>query len=288
MMRKFRLPFILSAMLIVVVACTIIFPNDQVQGSGEIIRQEYTLEAFDRVNLQGFGDVTITIGESQSVWIETDDNLLQYIETRLENETLILGVKQGAPRSLLPTESIRFEVITRNLESVSLSGSGLMEVNTIQGKDFEVNLSGNGDIQLVRVDTERLDLLLSGSGKIDLENTTTLVTNIENSGTGLVEVGTLTSDLLAVLISGSGDCQIGIGEVDRQKIEISGLGSLDSSNLKSNQTDAQISGAGSATVWVESLLDVVISGAGDVKYFGSPQVTVDNSGVGNVESLGPK
>jgi hypothetical protein len=282
-------PFIaLLLLLISQVACTIAIPSGKVQGSGEVIRESRPVEAFDQVNLEGFGEVDIRIGGTQSLVVETDDNLLEYIETRIENDVLILGIKEDAPRSLEPSDTIRFEVVTQNLEAVRLSGAGDIQVGDVQEKDFEVNVSGGGNVSLSALDAERLDLLISGAGKINLSTATTQVTNIENSGAGSVNVGNLSGDLLAVLISGAGNCQVDSGQVTRQKVEISGMGSFDAPDLKSNQADLQISGAGGATIWVVEMLDVAISGAGGVQYYGSPELTVDNSGVGKVEGLGAK
>ena len=270
------------------IACTITIPGGRVQGSGEIVRQDRPVDAFDQVNLEGYGEVEIRIGGTQSLVVETDDNLQEFIETRIENDVLILGLKKDAPRSLEPSQTIRFEVVTQNLEAVRSSGAGGIWVGDVQDNNFEVVVSGGGNVRLNSLDTERLDLLLSGAGKIDLGTAKTQVTNIENSGAGSVNVEKLTGDLLAVLISGAGNCQIGSGQVSRQKVEISGMGSFSAPDLKSNQADLQISGAGGAIIWVVEMLDVAISGAGGVQYYGSPVLTSNNSGAGKVEGLGAK
>ncbi len=50
-----------------------------IQGSGDVITESRDVSGFDSVSLTGIGRVIITQGDKESLTIEADDNLLEYI-----------------------------------------------------------------------------------------------------------------------------------------------------------------------------------------------------------------
>ena len=52
-----------------------------VRGSGNVVTQERQVSGFDSVALSGVGEVFITQGDKESLTVETDDNLMRYIQT---------------------------------------------------------------------------------------------------------------------------------------------------------------------------------------------------------------
>ena len=60
------------------------------RGSGDIITENREVSGFDRVSLSGFGEVTIEVGEKESLTVTTDDNIMPYVHTEVKNNTLIL------------------------------------------------------------------------------------------------------------------------------------------------------------------------------------------------------
>jgi predicted small secreted protein len=70
-----RLTVILLAISLAIVACNISLPSG-VQGSGNIVTQSIDVGGFDQVGLTTIGNVYIEQGDTESLTIETDDNIL--------------------------------------------------------------------------------------------------------------------------------------------------------------------------------------------------------------------
>lgn len=219
-----------------------------ITGSGNVVTEERAVSDFTAVDFSGIGELTIVQGETDALTIETDDNLLPYIQTTVDRGTLTIGFENGVVVPILrPTHSIRYQLTLRTLTDLNLSGAGTAEAATIT--------------------TDQLTLNQSGAGQITIDD--------------------LSADTLAVNLSGAGRVELA-GEVTQQTVSLSGLGAYEAGGLASQIAGLSLSGAGSATVWVTEQLDVELSGAGSIRYYGSPQVSADTSGVGNVESLGDR
>ena len=65
--------------------------NDGVEGSGNVITEKRTInESFDKISASTGVTVIVEQGSPTDVEVETDDNLMQYVITKVENGTLIV------------------------------------------------------------------------------------------------------------------------------------------------------------------------------------------------------
>jgi len=235
-------------------ACGVPFQPRLVKGSGEIVVEDRKVSGFDKILVTGAGRLIITQGDSETLSIETDDNLMEYIRTEVVGDTLEIGFEDdvvfssnGGGMGLDPTDGFIFYISVTDLQGISISGAA--------------------DIEMEKIKTDQLDITLSGAGQVSIDD--------------------LDASTLYVLVSGAGDVNIG-GRVVSQLVRLSGLGRYQAFDLESQEADVTISGAGGANVWATESLDVSISGAGDVKYYGSPSVTPNISGLGRIQSQGEK
>jgi hypothetical protein len=254
-MRTFAKLFILLVVVFVVsTACIVPFSPRLVRGSGDVIVDDRAVSAFEKIQVSGVGRVIITQGSSESLSVETDDNLLEYIETEVKGDTLEIGFSKdtsfgvgGGRKVLEPTEGFTFRIGVVDLTAVSLSGAAKVEVEKLKTDQLDLQLSGAGDISVDDLNGDRLDVQISGAGDVTLA-----------------------------------------GKVQYQEVILEGLGRYQAEDLETEDATVTISGAGGATLWVTESLDVTISGAGDVKYYGSPVVTPEISGVGRIQGIGDK
>ncbi|MGB2964495.1 MAG: head GIN domain-containing protein [Anaerolineales bacterium] len=254
MSRLTKLLLIVVVIFAATIACAVPFSPSVVSGSGDIIIVERGVSDFKEILVSGVGRVIVTQGETESLTIETDDNLMEYIKTEVKGNTLEIGFTKdtsfspgGGNKILEPTDGFIFRVSVVDLNAIAVSGAAKFEVKKLKTDQLAITLSGAGDITIDSLDAAKLDVLVSGAGNVDL--------------TGKAEV---------------------------QEIKLSGFGRYQADDLESQEAVVTISGAGGAEVWVSETLDVTISGAGDVKYYGSPSVTPEISGVGRIQSLGEK
>lgn len=249
-----KLFLIILVIATVTTACVVPFQSRQVKGSGEIVVEDRKVSGFDKILVEGVGRLILTQGDSESLSIETDDNLMEYIRTEVVGDTLKIGFEDDVVLSsnvggigLDPTEGFIFRISVIDLQGIAISGAA--------------------DIEMEKIKTDQLDIDLSGAG--------------------LVSIDDLDASTLNVHISGAGDVKI-VGRVVSQVVMLSGLGRYQAFNLESQDAAVTISGAGGANVWVIDSLKVSISGAGDVQYYGNPSVNRNISGVGKIQSQGEK
>src|SRR5262245_22473488 len=82
------------------------FGLDSIHGSRNIKTEARTVNGVDRVEVSGNAKLLIEQGETESLTITADDNLLQYLTSDVEGSKLILGVKSG--NLLDPTAPITY------------------------------------------------------------------------------------------------------------------------------------------------------------------------------------
>jgi hypothetical protein len=173
------------------------------RGSGDLITEERQVSNFDRVELSGVGEVVITQDGSESLSIETDDNIMKYVEVVIENGTLKLGFKDGV--NFMSPSRLVFSVSVDDLTGVAVSGSGDIESDMLKTDRFDVAISGSGDVQIADIstgDASAQDLTISGSGKYQAGDVCSASVTVNVSGSGSATV--CATESLESNISGSG------------------------------------------------------------------------------------
>jgi hypothetical protein len=262
---KRSLPLLLLVLFFIPsLACSTIIPG-AVQGSGNIETQTFNVSNFDRVRLDGFGDVYIQQGDTESLSVQTDDNIMPYLEIKVSGNELQLSTKPNV--NLDPSKSIIYNLTVKDLSNISLNGSGKFIVSPLQSDSMDLSINGSGSIKIDDLKTGKLSMNLNGSGNIAIDK--------------LSATSTDTS------INGSGDIKLA-GQVPTQKISFNGSGNYQAGDLKSESADIDIPGSADVTVWVTDTLNAQIDGSGTVRYYGMPSVNQTGNGSGKIVSLGDK
>ena len=256
--------------------------SKNISGSGEVITESRDVSNFERVDLQGIGNLEIVQGDEESLTITADDNLMQYITTEVVGGTLEIGMKPNL--SLDPSRTIEYKLVLKTVSSVALSGFGNINSEGLTGDDLEVKLNGSGDIVLGSLESETLLVRISGFGDFDAQTITADKPTLEITGSGDINVEQIDAVSLAVKISGFGDADLSGKTVD-QDVMLTGSGKYIADDLESEDATVKITGFGDATVWAKNSLDITITGSGDVGYYGTPRITQTMTGFGKVNSL---
>jgi hypothetical protein len=262
---KHILPLILILLFFIPSLACGSFTTNRVEGSGDIVTQTIDVKGFDRVILAGFGDVYVEQGQTESLSVQTDNNLISLLDIKVRGKELTLGIKPGF--DLSPSQSIIYNLAVKDLNGVTLAGSGNFYMEPVKSNDLAVSILGSGNIDIKGINANILSLDLNGSGNITLKD---------------IKVKKVDSSL-----RGSGDLKLE-GNASKQSIAISGSGNYRAGDLQTGSTDVSIPGSGDVTVWVKDELKVRVSGSGDIKYYGKPTVDQGVSGSGNITSLGQK
>jgi hypothetical protein len=193
-----------------------------VRGSGNVVTEERQVSGFDSVALLGVGEVFITQGDEEALTIETDDNLMRYIESEVRDGRLELRIADNTIP--IPSRSIVFRVGAVNLTGLDSSGAGSFEIDALDTNRLEVTLSGAGDIRIESLSAADLEIRASGAGNIQAAGAVE-TQEIDLSGLGSYNAPDLESQTASVRISGAGSAVV--WALDTLDVEISGAGNVE-------------------------------------------------------------
>jgi hypothetical protein len=274
-----------------------------VPGSGKIVDETRDVHGFNQIVFSAPGELTIEQNGQEGLVIETDDNLLQYIKTRMQGDVLSIFVEPEVIQ-LYPTKPIRYTLNANTLSRVTLNGSGVIRSDELIASNLDFHLNGSGKIEIAAVKSQasaldlngsgefRFDSLIAdqftvsvdGSGDVAMGKVIARSANLEIAGSGKLAMTDVLADTLNMNIDGSGDSALK-GEVNHQTISIHGSGSYDAHGLQSQVTTVKVIGSGDSTVWVTDELNVIITGSGDIIYRGEPAIVQTVTGSGNITSV---
>ncbi len=216
------------------------FWGKRVSGNGNIQTQDRSVGSFKSVEVGGSAKVLVSQGDQNSVKIEADENLLQFIDVYKEGDKVIVREKPGY--NLQPTKDIKIYVTAPVYSRIEASGACdiIGQTKISNPEDLHMHVSGSGDIRM-EVDAPRLRSSISGSGSIFLKGETKEV-ELDLSGSGHAHCFELLSENTSVTISGAGSAEVYASV--KLSANVSGMGNV---SYKGNATDVtqHVSGSGS-------------------------------------------
>ncbi len=126
-------------------ACSLSMPLEQtVQGLDQSIRETRPVSGFTGIDFQATGDVSITMGEADTVVIEADENILPFLKTEVIGSQLVIS--EPANIQISDKNPTRYTITMKKLVDASMSGTGDININGIDADLVKVDLSGTGTI----------------------------------------------------------------------------------------------------------------------------------------------
>jgi len=232
-MRKSGIP-------IFMLLCLPLLTIAQVQGSGDIVKQEITLEKLSGVRLGFSGDIILTQGSTQKIVLEGQQNVLDNIKRDVDDGIWNVNFHKGIRNA----KHVRIYITLASLAEVYVSGSGnISTTGTFRNLgELETGVAGSGNINL-DVEAGNVEAAISGSGDITLQGT---------------------ADNLEVMISGSGDVRAVDLRTTNCEVSISGSG--DATLYCTSSIESAISGSGDVRYKGDpSKVRAAVNGSGDVK-----------------------
>jgi hypothetical protein len=217
----------------------------KVQGSGKVVKQTRALAHFTGVNLNVPGDMELRLGNTESITIETDDNLLPLIESVIEDG--VLRIRPVKRNTNLHTRNMHIVVYAKNIDRLALSGSGSIDSDALKGNKLQFDIGGSGSINVKGMDAEAVAISLGGSGDM-------------KSGGGK-------ANTLSVSIGGSGDVDVGKVQVSDASVSVAGSG--EAIVWANTGLSVTIAGSGDVNYYGDPKISKSVVGSGDVTRMGS-------------------
>ena len=212
--------------------------GNTVKGSGTLQKQIRALAHFDTIELGMPGHVELRLGDSESVSVETDDNLLPLIETSVENG--ILKIHATRRNAALAPSALHFVVQAKNIERLKVGGSGSISAAGLRGDKLQFDVGGSGSIEVQRLQAKAVKVAIGGSGNFKGDGATEQL-SVAIGGSGGVEAGKLAAGTVQASIGGSGTAVVWA----RQTLAASIGGSGDIEYYGDPQLSRSVHGSGS-------------------------------------------
>ena len=175
--------------------------KDSVKGSGSIITEPRAVVDFFNVSVSGSTNIFITQGNNFDVKVKAYENIIPYLETKVQDGTLFVGFKSN---SNISNDNSEVYITMPSLNSLALSGSGnISSKGTFLGSgNFKATISGSGNIVIEGGTANNYQINISGSGSVKSFGMISKQAVVSIKGSGNAEL-TVLQDLNAT-IDGSG------------------------------------------------------------------------------------
>jgi len=189
-----------------------------------MIFQKREIQPFNAIRFKGPGNLTVSQAETQSLIIHGPEPYLKKIRSEVVDDVLQLGYFADSIFSLdVLRQQISYELKVKDLQKITSTGSGNIDIPDLDVDFFRVKMKGSGDISMGNLTADKLEIQLNGSGKAIVAGDVELQT-VQISGSGKYQAGALVSDFAVVRISGSGSVDLSVS--DDLQVQISGSGSV--------------------------------------------------------------
>jgi len=163
---------------VIVIACSILLlattvfsqkdKETKIEGSGNVITKEVTIQPFDQLEANGVFNVVLTQGNKESLKIEAEDNLQALFEIKNEGSKLMVDMKKDSHFN--SKKKMTVYITFKNLKS--------MDLKMVGNVSSEGNLNFS-DLSLANKSVGSVDLALNAQ-KLDINNKS--VGNLRLSG----------------------------------------------------------------------------------------------------------
>jgi len=176
--------------------------KERISGHGSTTTENRNISGFTAISTAGSTNIYVSPGAAFKVEVMGYSNLLPYYETKLVNNTLQLGYREGVN---VKNDNTEVFVTLPSLNGLSLAGSGNISTSGSfpSVTDFNARVTGSGNIEFSTGSCSNFYATIDGSGNIRALNMVADKAETNTSGSGNTEITANTT--LKVRIAGSGN-----------------------------------------------------------------------------------
>ena len=166
-----------------------------IRGSGKRELEKRQIAPFTSISTEGAFNIEVTCQKDPGLEVEGDDNVLEYVSSEVSNNVLRLKNTKGYSVN----EPVRFKISVPNLEFLSVSGAGRIDIKGMNNEKFVIDSNGAPAIN-VSGTTKSIHINTNGAGKIDTHNLRASRGVVESNGVSRIDLAV--ADQLDVTVSG--------------------------------------------------------------------------------------
>src|SRR5215216_6733887 len=134
----------------------------RIKGSGKREVQKREVKPFTSISTEGAFTIEVTCQKDQSLEVEGDDNVLEYVSTDVSGNVLRLK----NTKNFQINEPVKLRISVPNLEGFSSNGAGRIDIKGMNNDKFEIDANGAPTITVAGT-TKVIDIGANGAVKVD-------------------------------------------------------------------------------------------------------------------------
>jgi hypothetical protein len=205
-MRSLRFLITLTAIFLIA-ACSHAQNRKTVHGNNKVITKEREAGSFEGLRVSTGIDVYLKQGSKETITVEADENLHEYILTEVEDGVLRVYTEVN----IREAEEKKVYVTMKDIRSVKASSAGdVTGESAIKSDNIEIDVSSAGDIKL-EVYAREINADISSSGDITLKGEADML-KADLSSAGNLNASELKVREADISVSSAGDADINVTE----------------------------------------------------------------------------
>jgi hypothetical protein len=135
-------------------------------GYGDIETEEIGATGFTGVTVTGTCNVTITTGDSFSVRLHAQPQVLEVMTCRVHSGILQIGFDPDY--NVKTTEEISATIVVPSLDFVSVTGAGDFSISGAPQPRLDIHITGAGNVEAFDMEVETCSVYITGSGNCEV------------------------------------------------------------------------------------------------------------------------
>jgi hypothetical protein len=194
----------MKKLLMIIAAGILLSSCDSESGSGNVITQKRSVAGFTKVSASSGVEVELRKG-AQAVSVETDDNLMELVETKVENGELQISIKEHVS---LNNATIRIYVTAPELTTVTASAGASIEGKETLNSTNSISLNASAGASIAAaLEAPGVDVDASAGGEIKISGRTRSL-NVNSSAGANVRAFELLSENTVVEATAGGNANV--------------------------------------------------------------------------------
>lgn len=239
----------------------------------QMVARSYDIKNVTQVEVSGGGRIEIRQGDTESLHVEAESNVIDRVKVDLSGGKLTLGVKNTVKNGWNlfrwfdhNDDEVHYILQLKEMKYLGLSGASRATVSDWNAKDLAVHVSGAGEANFANLSLTDLFVDLSGASNFN--------------------VLAISGEKMKFGLSGAANTNIkGASQTKTLEVECSGASNFRGKLLAAIQADVGASGASNIEVNAADYLKAGASGASNVRYLGTPRLESNVSGASNLRAM---
>lgn len=192
-----------------------------VEGDGDVIKETRSISSFSEIQIAGVLNVFLSQGNTEEIVVETDRNLMNYVDTYVSDNNLI--IKNSDEIEIKKKTKMNIYVTLKDIKKIKIEGVGNVKtVNTLNITKLDLENSGVGNIQL-DLNCDKLMADINSVGGVTLSGRVDEV-SIDHNGVGNVKAFDLSAGVLKIQSNGVGNSEV--NSENEIYLNLNGIGNI--------------------------------------------------------------